>query len=97
MQGTGARPDNRGMPHLITPGELNFARDSGRPVRLLDVRWRLDAPEGRPEYIDGHLPEAVFHCPLDLSHGRRPYMCTEPDLGSAANRIRVGRASGVST
>jgi thiosulfate/3-mercaptopyruvate sulfurtransferase len=29
-------------------------------VRLLDVRWRLDAPEGRPEYIDGHLPDAVY-------------------------------------
>ena len=60
MQHTRARPDNRGMPHLITPGEIVSARDSGRRVRLLDVRWRLDAPEGRPEYIDGHLPDAVY-------------------------------------
>jgi thiosulfate/3-mercaptopyruvate sulfurtransferase len=31
-----------------------------RPVRLLDVRWRLDLPEGRPAYLAGHLPGAVY-------------------------------------
>ncbi|MGT2426190.1 sulfurtransferase [Amnibacterium kyonggiense] len=27
---------------------------------LLDVRWRLDAPDGRPAHRDGHLPSAVY-------------------------------------
>jgi len=60
MQTPLARRDDRAMPHLITPSELQSARESGRPVRLLDVRWRLDAPEGRPEYVEGHLPAAVY-------------------------------------
>lgn len=38
---------------------------TGLPVRLLDVRWRLDAPEGRPAYLEGHLPGAVY---VDLEH-----------------------------
>lgn len=35
-------------------------RHAERPVRLLDVRWRLDLPEGRPAYLAGHLPGAVY-------------------------------------
>jgi thiosulfate/3-mercaptopyruvate sulfurtransferase len=31
-----------------------------RRIRLLDVRWRLDLPEGRPAYLAGHLPDAVY-------------------------------------
>lgn len=27
---------------------------------LLDVRWRLDAPDGGPAYREGHLPGAVY-------------------------------------
>jgi thiosulfate/3-mercaptopyruvate sulfurtransferase len=45
---------------LITPAELEALLEEGRPVRLLDVRWRLDEPEGRPAYLDGHLPGAVY-------------------------------------
>jgi len=48
------------MSHLISPRELQGELESGRPVRLLDVRWRLDLPEGRPEYVAGHLPGAVY-------------------------------------
>ena len=29
-------------------------------VRVLDVRWRLDRPDGRPDYLAGHLPGAVY-------------------------------------
>ncbi|MDF2554684.1 MAG: sulfurtransferase [Microbacterium sp.] len=36
------------------------AAERARPVRLLDVRWRLDLPEGRPAYLSGHLPGAVY-------------------------------------
>ncbi|RAJ59027.1 thiosulfate/3-mercaptopyruvate sulfurtransferase [Streptomyces sp. Amel2xB2] len=30
-----------------------------RPV-LLDVRWQLGGPNGRPDYLAGHLPGAVY-------------------------------------
>ncbi len=45
---------------LVTPEEL--ARELGgdrRPV-VLDVRWRLDAPDGRAAYEDGHIPSALY-------------------------------------
>jgi thiosulfate/3-mercaptopyruvate sulfurtransferase len=48
------------MSPLITPAELAALLDDRRDVRLLDVRWRLDEPEGRPAYLDGHLPGAVY-------------------------------------
>ena len=48
------------MSLLIGAHELASEIDSGRRVRLLDVRWRLNAPEGRPAYLAGHLPGAVY-------------------------------------
>lgn len=49
---------------LITADDLAAALENaasgGRPVRLLDVRWRLDVPDGRPAYLAGHLPGAVY-------------------------------------
>jgi thiosulfate/3-mercaptopyruvate sulfurtransferase len=55
-----ARRKAFGMPPiLITPAELVALR-SERPVHVLDVRWRLDRPDGRPEYLAGHLPGAVY-------------------------------------
>jgi thiosulfate/3-mercaptopyruvate sulfurtransferase len=33
-------------------------RDSA--VRILDVRWRLDRPDGRADYLAGHIPGAVY-------------------------------------
>ncbi|BDV31821.1 sulfurtransferase [Microbacterium terricola] len=48
------------MSHLISVGDLTAQLDGGRAVRLLDVRWRLDEPEGRPAYLAGHLPGAVY-------------------------------------
>jgi thiosulfate/3-mercaptopyruvate sulfurtransferase len=47
------------MPHLITAEELAVAAGAPR-VRILDVRWRLDRPDGRPDYAAGHVPGAVF-------------------------------------
>ena len=34
--------------------------DTGQPVAILDVRWRLDEPDGRASYLRGHLPGAVY-------------------------------------
>ncbi|GAA2003051.1 sulfurtransferase [Microbacterium ulmi] len=64
------------MSTLISPAELAELLDGERPVRLLDVRWRLDQPEGRPAYLDGHLPGAVY-VDLDTELAER----TDPSQG----------------
>ena len=33
---------------------------AGDPVTILDVRWRLDEPDGRAAYLQGHIPGAVY-------------------------------------
>lgn len=58
------------MSHLVSIAQLLHLQrlaehGTGPPVRLLDVRWRLDRPEGRPEYVRAHLPGAVY---VDLEH-----------------------------
>jgi thiosulfate/3-mercaptopyruvate sulfurtransferase len=45
--------------HLITPDDLAKLIDASA-VRILDVRWRLDRPDGRPDYLAGHIPGAVY-------------------------------------
>lgn len=45
---------------LITPDELASALEADRPPVELDVRWRLDRPDGRPGYLAGHIPGAVY-------------------------------------
>ena len=45
---------------MISAEELHALLDSGSIPRLLDVRWRLDRPDGHPDYLEGHLPGAVF-------------------------------------
>src|SRR6185437_12882113 len=42
---------------LVSAAELHAVL--GR-VRLLDVRWRLDRPDGRPDYLAGHIPGAQY-------------------------------------
>jgi thiosulfate/3-mercaptopyruvate sulfurtransferase len=45
---------------LISAAELADLIQAGEPATLLDVRWRLDEPDGRPAYLQGHLPGAVY-------------------------------------
>lgn len=45
---------------LITAAELASLIGAGQPVTLLDVRWRLDEPDGRSAYLRGHVPGAVY-------------------------------------
>ena len=45
---------------LITAAELADLIRAGDPITLLDVRWRLDEPDGRATYLQGHLPGAVY-------------------------------------
>ena len=45
---------------LITAAELASLIQAGDPITVLDVRWRLDEPDGRAAYLQGHLPGAVY-------------------------------------
>ena len=59
------------MPTLLTAEELAALRDMTPRVAVLDVRWRLDRPDGHSDYLGGHIPGAVW---VDLdrelaSHG----------------------------
>ncbi|MFE1664119.1 sulfurtransferase [Microbacterium sp. P02] len=94
------------MPNiLITPEELaaliaHSAPDEN-PVRVLDVRWRLDRPDGRPDHRAGHIPGAVY---VDLDHelaehgvpsdGRHP-LPSASALQEAARRWGVGNGDTV--
>ena len=76
--------------------ELNDLLSRGAPVRVIDVRWRLDRPEaGHGDYLTGHIPGAVF-ASLDTelsthgapSEGRHPLPSTAA-LQEAARRWGV--------
>ncbi len=45
---------------LISATELASLIDAGQRVAILDVRWRIDEPDGRAAYQRGHLPGAVY-------------------------------------
>jgi thiosulfate/3-mercaptopyruvate sulfurtransferase len=45
---------------LITASELAALVQAGDPVTILDVRWRVDDPDGRAAYLQGHLPGAAY-------------------------------------
>jgi thiosulfate/3-mercaptopyruvate sulfurtransferase len=45
---------------LTTAAELADLLDAADPVTILDVRWRLDEPDGRATYLQAHLPGAVY-------------------------------------
>lgn len=80
---------------LVSAAELHDVL--GR-VRILDVRWRLDNPDGRPDYLAGHIPGAVY---VDLdteladhtrpaTEGRHPLPSTAA-LQAAARRWGIRR------
>ncbi|KNY04124.1 sulfurtransferase [Microbacterium sp. GCS4] len=80
------------MSNFVTVAELSELLSTGAPVRVIDVRWRLDRPDGRPDYLAGHVPGAVF-VPLDTelsthgepSEGRHP-LPTTAELQASARR-----------
>lgn len=83
------------MPHLIDPSALAAALEGPRSVRLLDVRWRLDAPEGRPAYLAGHLPRAVYvDLETELSRRGDPEEGRYP-LPESADLERAARRWGI--
>lgn len=86
---------------LVTVAELAALLEAGEPVSILDVRWRLDEPDGRPAYLDGHLPGAVYvSLEEELSdhslagRGRHP-LPSGTDLQAAARRWGIRQDSPV--
>jgi len=83
------------MSNFVSVDDLQSLLDEGAAVRVIDVRWRLDRPDGRAEYLEGHVPGAVF-VPLDKelsthgepAEGRHPLPSTEK-LQTAARRWGV--------
>ncbi|MCV7198117.1 sulfurtransferase [Mycobacterium angelicum] len=83
---------------LITATELAELIHAEQPVTILDVRWQLDAPDGRLAHERGHIPGAVYVSLDDelsdhavSGRGRHPL----PDgraLESAARRWGVRQA-----
>ncbi|MFC7979240.1 sulfurtransferase [Streptomyces cinereoruber] len=78
------------MKPIISASELLSESAGARPPVLLDVRWALGGPPGRPAYEAGHLPGAVY---VDLdtelagppgSGGRHPL--PDPEVFGAAMR-----------
>lgn len=80
------------MSVLISVADLAVALDTDHPPRILDVRWSLSTPDGRPAFRQGHLPAAAY---VDLetelsahgepADGRHPLPSTE-NLQAAARR-----------
>jgi thiosulfate/3-mercaptopyruvate sulfurtransferase len=83
---------------LITAAELSDLIAAGDPVTVLDVRWRLDQPDGRATYLQGHIPGAVYVSLEDeltdhtvTGRGRHP-LPSGRSVEAAARRwgVRVG-------
>ncbi|MEE1745456.1 sulfurtransferase [Streptomyces sp. JV184] len=88
------------MKPIITASEYASESAGPRPPVLLDVRWQLGGPHGRPDYEAGHLPGAVF---VDLdaelagpagSGGRHPLPDPE-EFGAVMRRAGVSRGTPV--
>ncbi|MEV6161818.1 sulfurtransferase [Streptomyces sp. NPDC052052] len=84
------------MKPIITASEYVSESTGPRPPVLLDVRWQLGGPNGRPDYEAGHIPGAVF---IDLdaelagpagSGGRHPLPDPEA-FGAAMRRAGVSQ------
>lgn len=76
---------------LITAAELANLIQAGEPLTILDVRWQLDAPDGRAAYLEGHVPGAVYVSLEDelsdhtlAGRGRHPL----PSGGNLQNALR---------
>ncbi|MBJ7337598.1 sulfurtransferase [Mycolicibacterium sp.] len=86
---------------LVTARELGQLISGGTPPVILDVRWQLAQPDGRPDYEAGHVPGAVYVSLDDdltdhrvTGRGRHP-LPTGAALQAAARRWGIGAGSAV--
>lgn len=77
---------------LISVAELAGLIEADEPLAILDVRWRLDEPDGYPTFLQGHLPGAVYVSLEDelsdhtiAGRGRHP-LPSGPAIEAAARR-----------
>ena len=84
--------------NLISPRELQKALASDVPPVVLDVRWRLDKPEGLDDYAAGHIPSAIYvSLDHELSDPGKPGLGRHPLPGPATVEKllrRVGATEG---
>ena len=80
---------------LITAAELAALIRAGNPVTILDVRWRLDEPDGRASYLRSHLPGAVYASLEDelSDHRSQAVAVTRCPPGAACRPPRAGGES----
>ncbi|QXE34251.1 sulfurtransferase [Streptomyces sp. GMY02] len=83
------------MTAIITAVELQGESAGPRPPVLLDVRWQLGGPPGRPAYEAGHLPGAVY-VDLDTELADPPGAGGRHPLPEVAAFGAVMRRAGVS-
>lgn len=82
---------------LITVEQLMEHRAGARAPAILDVRWRLDRPDGLEAFLEGHIPGAVYVSLEDelSDHGRaglgRHPLPTSSALQAAARRWGLGQ------
>nr|WP_239133493.1 sulfurtransferase [Rugosimonospora africana] len=69
---------------LIDVSTLAERLAEAAPPTVLDVRWRLNGPPGRRDYLIGHIPGAVF---LDLDD----QVCGRPGAGGRHPLPEPGR------
>ncbi|MFE9249547.1 sulfurtransferase [Streptomyces sp. NPDC007088] len=79
---------------LISAPELAEALDAPEPPVLLDIRYQLGTPSKRPEYLEGHLPGAVF-VDLDAELAAPPGPKGRHPLPPVEEFTRSLRAAGV--
>ena len=69
---------------LINVDELMRLLAGAEPPAILDVRWRLDQPDGSAAYQAGHIPGAVYvSLDDDLSDHAYPhgFLCLDESAG----------------
>ncbi len=85
------------MGHLISPEELQaLISASTVNLRVLDVRWRLDQPDGRAAHREGHIPGAVYvDLDTELAEHGRPATEGRHPLPSVETLQRAARRWGL--
>jgi thiosulfate/3-mercaptopyruvate sulfurtransferase len=83
------------MSMLVTADDLGQALKRDGPPTVLDVRWQLGGPPGWDQYVEGHIPGAVF-IDLDRELAGPPGAGGRHPLPTTGKFEEAMRAAGVS-